>query len=651
MSVIPVLVLPTSSSESDVEQAFIWPLLISEMYLGIPPDAIRSKDTLQIVVIDKGNHKRRYHPDYIVYSDAIPVAIIEAKAPLENIYEGFREAQLYAHEVNKNFPDGLNPATKIFCSNGLEVAYGKWDSGNPTVIKVRFLTPSNDDLAIFRSEFAWEYLQIQSSNFIKNYYPSEYYNPYEALGENRVRLSKIGSNAFAEDLAPLLRKYFESDNTEFEKEIIEKAYVSSDETTKYERVFENFLRDRISPLDDRGALILEPSRREEPKLTQKIENASRLKELPGYLQLIIGAVGAGKSTFIKRYFRYLIPAELKKRTILVYFNFNDAPDDFAEQKLWLCNSFIDFISQEKQTFVNLTETSELKAVFNQEIRNKEGAYKLLRKVSQDEHDRKLATDLLGWMDDRLLFARALSRYLGGDKSLNLVFAFDNVDTKDRDSQLRIFQTAQWFKAQTRSFCLISLRDTTFETYKNEPPLDTFIKSANFYIHPPRFVDMVRRRLDLAIASLIADADQVLEYEIDGLGRVRYPKTSLGSYLNAIYVDLFKRNRKITMILEGLAGRSARRALEMFSAILKSGHLDARDFTTTMLSGGQARLSEQQLIRSLMRTDYLYFFENHGFIHNIYDFSPEAKIKSHLLKFEILEYLIENRKKVGDARVE
>jgi hypothetical protein len=632
MAAIPVLVLPSSASESDVEQAFIWPLLTSETYLDIPADAIRTQDSLQILIIDKGSHKRRYRPDYVIYSDAIPVAIVEAKAPLENIYEGFREAQLYAHEINKHYTSELNPATKVCCTNGVELAYGNWDDSKPNVISVRALAPGTDNLAVFRSEFGWSYLQDHSSSFIKRYYPSDYYNPYEVLGENRVRLSKIGSNSFAEDLAPLLRRYFESDNQEFEDEIIEKAYVASDEITKYERMFENFLRDRISPLDDKAAQVLEPSRKEEPKLTSKIENSNKLKELPGYLQLIIGAVGAGKSTFIKRYFEFLIPPELKKRTIFVYFNFNEAPDDFEEQKIWLCNSFIEGISQTNRQHVDLEDTNGLKGVFSQEIRNKEGAYKLLKKVSQDEFDKRLASDLLKWMDDRFLFARSLSRHLGGEKGLNLVFAFDNVDTKDRDSQLRIFKTAQWFKAQTRSFCMISLRDTTFETYKTEPPLDTFIKSANFYIQPPRFVDMVRRRLDLSISSLIAQADQILEYEIEGLGKVKYPKTSLGLFLNAIYLDLFKGNRKITMILEGLAGRNARRALEMFSAILKSGHLDARDFTAAMLSGGQGRLSEHQLIRSLMRTDYLYFFESHGFIHNIYDFPPEAKVKNHILKF-------------------
>lgn len=647
----PILTLPSSSSESDVEQALVYPMLIHGTFLGIPQDAIKTKASLAIAIIDKGNHKRRYHPDYLVYSDAIPVMVVEAKSPLESVHEGFREGQLYAHEVNKGYPEHVNPAQYIISCNGNELAYGRWDSNDPTIVHVRDLLPSSDVLALIKSDCGWDFLQIHSAEIVRKLYPNDVFFPYEFLGENRVRLTKIANNAFSEELSPLLQRYFESENPHFEREIIEKAYVSSDETTRYERLFETFLRDRVAPLDDRRAEVLAPLKGKEDKLTGKLQDAKRLKELPGYLQLIIGAVGAGKSTFLKRYFDFLIPVELKRKTVFVYFNFNHAPDDLSELNTWLCDTFVEDIRSNHRDRLNMEDTAQLKAVFNVEIKNKEGAYRLLREAGGGEFEKRLAADLIGWLDDKQGYARALARHLGGDKSLNLVFAFDNVDRRDRESQLKIFQTAQWFKNLTRSFCIICLRDTTFETYKSEPPLDTFVKSSNFYIQPPRFVDMVRRRLDLAIMSLISKSQEVLEFDIEGLGRIRYPKTNLGEYLNGIYVDLFRRKRKITMILEGLAGRSARRALEMFSAILKSGHLDTRQFTTAMLTGGNSRIQESQLIKALMRTDYLYFFEDHGFIHNVYDFPADAKLKNHLLKFEVLEFLIENRKRPGDARVE
>jgi hypothetical protein len=651
VSALPVLVLPSGSTESDVEQAFIYPLLTHTTYLGIPNDVIRTKSNLAIYNIDKGDHKRRYHPDYIVYADALPLVVIEAKTPLESATEGFREAQLYAHELNKQYPSGLNPARLIISTNSHQLVIGQWDDNNPRLYDVKTLTPGSENFRIIKSQLSWDFLQVESAKLLKKIYPANTFFPYEQLGENRVRIAKISNNSFAEELSPLLQRYFESSDPAYEKEIIEKAYVSTDETTRYERLFEDFLRDRVTPLNDRTAQILQPTKNKEDNLTKKILDIKKLKEVPGYLQLIIGAVGAGKSTFIKRYFEYLVPSDLKQKMVYIYFDFNQSPEDGSSLEKWVCQSFIEEINSRYRYLVDTSEPNQLRAVFNADIRDREGAYKLLRQANPSAYEERLANDLINWMSDHTVYAKALSRYLGGDKGLNLVFAFDNVDRFDRESQLKIFQTAQWFKNVTKSFCIVSLRDTTFETYKSLPPLDTFVKSSNFYIQPPRFVDMVRRRLDLAIGNMIEASSSIIEYEIEGLGKIKYPKTNIGEYLNGIYLDLFRRKRKITMILEGLAGRSARKALEMFAAILKSGHLDARQFTNSMLSRGETRLQEAHLIKSLMRTDYLYFYEGHGFVHNIYDYPINSKSKSHALKFEILEFLIENRKKLGDARAE
>ncbi len=40
------------------------------------------------------------------------------------------------------------------------------------------------------------------------------------------------------------------------------------------------------------------------------------------MQLIVGAVGSGKSLFIRRFFKRLMPEELKKKTMWAFLNFN-----------------------------------------------------------------------------------------------------------------------------------------------------------------------------------------------------------------------------------------------------------------------------------------------------------------------------------------
>ena len=97
-------------NESDVEQKFIMPMLLKEHPYGlsIPVKNIKTKQSIPSSLIGKGSDKKYYIPDYIVISKAYPVLVIEAKSPKEELNEGWREARLYAHELNSKY-DEINP--------------------------------------------------------------------------------------------------------------------------------------------------------------------------------------------------------------------------------------------------------------------------------------------------------------------------------------------------------------------------------------------------------------------------------------------------------------------------------------------------------------------------------------------------------------
>jgi hypothetical protein len=104
------------------------------------------------------------------------------------------------------------------------------------------------------------------------------------------------------------------------------------------------------------------------------------------------------------------------------------------------------------------------------------------------------------------------------------------------------------------------------------------------------------------------------------------------------------------VLEALAGRDVRRALEMFVNIITSGHLSSAAITSTAIGGGVA-ISERLIIKILMRTDYNFFSERSGFISNIFNYDPDWEKPDNFLLVEILYLLARNRKKVGQMGLE
>src|SRR3954471_8359582 len=87
-------------NESDVEQKFIFPLLVAETPYGlhVPSESIVTKQNVRKHVIDKGRAQKRYFPDYLVVKAGLPLVVIEAKERGNDLADAFREARLYAAE-------------------------------------------------------------------------------------------------------------------------------------------------------------------------------------------------------------------------------------------------------------------------------------------------------------------------------------------------------------------------------------------------------------------------------------------------------------------------------------------------------------------------------------------------------------------------
>ena len=50
-------------------------------------------------------------------------------------------------------------------------------------------------------------------------------------------------------------------------------------------------------------------------------------------------------------------------------------------------------------------------------------------------------------------------------------------------------------------------------------------------------------------------------------------------MKGVYLELFDRKHNVSRVLQGLAGRNVRRALDMFVSVLNSGHLQEEQITS------------------------------------------------------------------------
>lgn len=638
--------LTDGATEGDAETQVVVPLFTRSEYLSYELRSLKSKEFLAAFDIGKGSkQKKGYIPDYCLYLLSLPILAIEVKAPNVSLNDAWEEASLYAHAMNKRFSAGLNPCQYAFATNGIVYAAGKWDQSQPQLEgAIADLSIGSAALLALQNFIGSDALLRYAAVISASLKFVNFKRPFNRDSGPSLLLSKVEPNTFAADLSPILRRYFSSRDQNRDPEIYKNAYVSSNEITSYDKILESFLTDRLSRSKTRTEITTTKKRAEE--VSRRISSMVASRSQSGELQLITGGVGTGKSLFARRYKEYLQPASLRDSTHWAFLDFNFAPDDLSSATDWVYTSFVKSLLEEGAP-INPRDEEDQERIFADDLAARASFYARNERIGEGRGELERARDIEAWRQDPERLSHGLSRHLQGDRGEVIIVVFDNVDRRDVENQLAAFQLALWFMEQMRCIVILQMRDVTFEAHKNDRPLDTYKTGQVFHISPPRFIDVVKRRLELSLSDLAAEAPETIKYKTPSGATISYPKSRAGEFLKGIYLELFSKPTNTSRILEGLAGRNVRKALDMFMAIITSGHTP-EDLITNVATGQEiAAFPESLVLKILMRQDYRFYSDNSGFVSNIFYVDRTWERPSNLLITECLFYLINQRKLLGE----
>jgi len=141
-------------NESSVETFFVHRLLKN---LGYPDSRVRTKESIEKLPIPRGHTTERYAPDYVLLdSRNLPVIVIDAKHPNENLDKWVYQPTGYAATLNRRYPSGENPVQYAILTNGHFFTVYPWDSEIP-VFHLRFedFVEGNETFAFLRANLAY----------------------------------------------------------------------------------------------------------------------------------------------------------------------------------------------------------------------------------------------------------------------------------------------------------------------------------------------------------------------------------------------------------------------------------------------------------------------------------------------------------------
>lgn len=627
-------------TESDVEQKFILPMLtsVSPIGLGYTNADFKTKTELKEIVIGKGASKKSYFPDYVITIQGLPALIIEAKKPGEDIEEAMREARLYCTELNAEFAHNLNPCHKIIVSDGINVIAGDWDSKKVVALKYANID-SSDKLYI---EFLSYVGKESVADYCKKIYKEirgtrEFRKPILMLGGKSVQNEELPQNRFGSTLSIEYRNLFNPEDEQDRINVVKNTYVTSKRRLKHVEPIDQIIRaaQPVSVTDSQKISTEQP--------TELVTKLKQVKNLKHALLLLIGNVGSGKSTFVD-YLRITgLPPDLQKRTHWVTLDLNDVPLGRDDIYKWVKDQII-LKLRNSTPQLNFDDLDVLKKVFYTEIhRFGIGPAQLLTRDSP-EYNRKLAEEMMNWLNNQDIFMRALIRFLCTGQEKLLVVVLDNCDKRSKDDQLLMFAVAKWLQTQAECLVFLPLRDTTYDLYRKEPPLDTVVKDLIFRIDPPLIMEVLNRRVKYALSLINTNPNEQLSFPIGNGMIVSFRRSEQGTYLQSILTSLYGNDRFFQRLITGIAGRDIRLGIEIFLEFCKSGHIDETDIFKMRQSKGDYVLPSHIVTRVFFRGNRRYYQDTNSFIRNLFSSFPEDSFPDPFVRISILTWL-KNRYRV------
>ena len=633
------------NNESDVEQKFLYRFLTEALPvgMGLPSSVIQTKANLRRFAIGKGVEMKLYYPDYVVVMLGMPLVVIEAKAPTESVEEGYRQARLYAHELNALYQPGFNPTGFVIASNGIELWYGHADHAEPlSKAIVATLGAYSPDVAALHDLISWQKLAANAQALSETVRPSALFKPRRLVGGAYAQNEEVGRNTFGATLTASITAIF-NPTTRTERTFIAKhGYIPSRRRERYVDPIDRVIRTARPPSETDGQVLEDTARP-----TELIGRLTKKQDLEHKVLLLIGSVGSGKTTFVDHLYEVALPRALIASTVWCRIDMNAAPVSSNEIYDWLRTALIQSC-RDSLPDDDFDDLDTMRRVFSVEInRFNKGVGKLY--VSQpDIFNVKLAEHIEELQRDRHAIAQAHIRYCCGDRAKLCIIVLDNCDKKTRDEQLLMFEAAQWLQKEFRALVMLPLRDETYDNHRSQPPLDTALKDMVFRIEPPLFQNVLVSRVQLAMNELNRNSSEKLHFSLPNGINVEYPRSDQAYYLTSIVKSLFEHDRFVRRMIVGLSGRNMRSALEIFLEFCNSAHIGEDQIFKIRQTEGRYTIPLHQVATVLMRMNRRFYDSDHSYVKNLFSSNREDARPSFFCRYMILRWLREKFSSSGTA---
>ncbi|MFK8058299.1 MAG: hypothetical protein AB8F78_19395 [Saprospiraceae bacterium] len=539
----------------------------------------------------------------------------------------------------------MNPCKKLIITDGNRTIFGNWDSDNIEVdLHLTDCVSTNVHFAKAIDFVGSRAISSEVTELRKKIRGgTKYTKPVYMLG-GRVSVGEvIGDNSFGTNLALDYKYLFNPETDADRSKIIHNAYVESKKRLSHVTPIDRLIRSIVTPSKDVSTEFVDTS---DPKeITNRFSDLSKIRK---QICLLIGSVGSGKSTFVDYLKNKALSEDILSGTGWLNLNLNNAPVSRELVYDWCLDQLVARIKLENIE-VDFDELRVIESIFHKEkLAFTKGLGKLLENDPQ-RYNIELFNVFQTAKNDSKNYLEALLHYFFELKGLLPIIILDNCDKRSRDEQLLMFEVANWLRDQFNCMIFLPIRETTYDIYRNEPPLDTVIKDLVFRIDPPLLDKVIQKRIDYALREMSSQQTDFYYYLTNGI-RIECPRAEVANYLRSILHTLFQ-NRFFKKLMVGITGRNIRKGLEIFLDFCKSGYLSEDLILTMRTSLEPVEIPNYTVGTIMLRGQKRFYDERSARIKNVFNCEPNSdEIPDYFSRFHILKWLKERNRIHGPTRI-
>lgn len=333
-----------------------------------------------------------------------------------------------------------------------------------------------------------------------------------------------------------------------------------------------------------------------------VEVSAAIEKNTGNLYLLLGGIGSGKTTFIKRYLRITGHEVLDKGAVWFYISLLGPPSNPDELEIGIYTKILNELRNRYKSVITENRKT-LKKLYSKELELYHETTLKAERLKDDEYEKRLSPFLEKLQDNKIDYVIRLLRECKIRNNTVIIY-IDNVDQLSPEYQGSLFLLSQKITRDIGSLTILSLREESYYTASTQRTLTAYANK-KFHIASPRFRKLIEYRLNYATKVLVKSEEELRLILKSG---IRLDTKSILDFLVIIQKSIFTESKKIPFFIESICQGNMRLALEMFNTFLVSGATDVDKMLKIFKRSGSYSVAFHEFVKSVMLGEKRYYRE-------------------------------------------